>query len=73
MVDWMAKKEFTVIIERDAEGWFVSDIPELQGCHTQAKTVDELMKRTKEAIALCLEEKKPYSKNEFVGVQTIEV
>jgi predicted RNase H-like HicB family nuclease len=50
----MAKKEFTVVIERDAEGWLVADVPELQGCHTQAKTFDELMKRVKEVIQLCL-------------------
>jgi len=52
----MAKKEFTVIIERDEEGWLVADVPELQGCHTQAKTMDDLIKRTKEVIQLCLKE-----------------
>jgi len=70
----MAKKNFTVIIERDKDGFLVADIPELQGCHTQAKTMDELIKRTKEVIALCLEEQKgEVSKNEFVGIQVVEV
>ncbi|MFH1587587.1 MAG: type II toxin-antitoxin system HicB family antitoxin [Candidatus Diapherotrites archaeon] len=70
----MAKKNFTVIIERDKDGFLVADIPELQGCHTQAKTMDELIKRTKEVIALCLEEQKDeVSTNEFVGIQVVEV
>ena len=38
----MEKKTFTVVIETDEEGWFVADVPELQGCHTQAKSMDEL-------------------------------
>ena len=48
-------KEFTVIIERDEEGFFVGTVPSLKGCHTQARSLDELMERTKEAIHLCLE------------------
>ena len=49
------KKEFTVIIEQDEGGYFVAEVPELPGCHTQAKSMDELMERTREAISLCLE------------------
>jgi predicted RNase H-like HicB family nuclease len=48
-------KEFTVIIERDKEGLFVGTVPSLKGCHTQARSLDELMERIKEAIQLCLE------------------
>ena len=48
-------KEFSVIIERDSDGYFVASVPNLKGCHTQAKSVDELMERIKEAIELCLE------------------
>lgn len=48
-------KEFTVIIERDEEGFFVGTVPSLRGCHTQARSLDELMERMKEAIQLCLE------------------
>ncbi len=73
MVKKMEKTEFTAIIEKDEEGWFVADVPELEGCHTQAKTMDELIKRTKEAVALCLEDQKQVRKKEFVGVQIIEV
>jgi predicted RNase H-like HicB family nuclease len=48
-------REFNVIIERDSEGYFVASVPSLAGCHTQAKSLDELIERIKEAIELCLE------------------
>ena len=64
---------FTVVIEKDEDGWLVADVPELQGCHTQAKSMDELIKRTKEVIELCLEEQKEITKGGFVGIQMIEV
>ena len=46
-------KEFTVIIEQDEEGYYIAKVPELKGCHTQAKSLDTLMERIKEAIQLC--------------------
>lgn len=48
-------REFSVIIDRDAEGYFVASVPALRGCHTQAKSLDELMARVREAAELCLE------------------
>ena len=48
------KREFNVIIERDEEGYYVGKVPELRGCHTQAKSLDTLMKRIREAIEVCL-------------------
>ena len=48
--------EFTLIIEQDEDGYFVATMPELKGWHTQARSLDELMERVKEAIELCLEE-----------------
>ncbi len=68
-------RKYTVIIEKDEEGWFVSEVVELQGCHTQAKSIDELLKRTKEAIQAYLgtESENPEISEEFVGVQQIEV
>ncbi len=69
----MAKK-FTVIIEKDEEGWYISEVVELPGCHTQGKTVDELMERTKEAIKAYLGTDKEAKREEyFVGIQQIEV
>jgi predicted RNase H-like HicB family nuclease len=65
-------REFNVVIEKDADGYFVASVPGLRGCHTQAKSLDVLMKRVREAIALCLEVEAPVS-NEFVGVQRVAV
>jgi hypothetical protein len=48
----MRKREFTVIIERDEEGYFVAEVPELPGCYTQAKSPDTLMTRLAETISL---------------------
>jgi predicted RNase H-like HicB family nuclease len=65
-------KEFTVIIEQDEEGYFIAEVPELKGCHTQAKSLDTLMERVKEAIQLCLEVYgKKYPITHLVGVQKI--
>ena len=66
------KREFNVIIEKDEDGCFVASVPALRGCHTQAKSLDVLMKRVKEAIELCLEVEVP-AMNEFVGVQRVAV
>jgi len=48
-------REFNVVIERDEEGYYVASVPTLRGCHTQARSLDELMERVREVIALCLE------------------
>ncbi len=48
-------REFDVIVERDSEGYYVASIPALPGCHTQAKSLDDLMERVKEAIELYLD------------------
>jgi len=48
-------RAFNVITERDSEGYYVTSVPELSGCHTQAKSLDTLIKRIREAIELCLE------------------
>ena len=70
--DTKMKKEFNVVIEQDEDGYFVASVPALRGCHTQAKSLDILMKRIKEAIELCLEVEEPVS-NKFIGVQRIAV
>jgi len=66
-------KEFNVIIERDSEGYYVASVPELQGCHTQAKSLDKLMERIREAIELCLEVEQDLPSNQFIGMQRITV
>ena len=68
------KREFNAIIEQDSEGYFVATVPELRGCHTQAKSLDTLMKRVREAIELCLEvEGEERRVGKFVGVQRVEI
>lgn len=68
------EQAFSVVIERDEDGYYVATVPELRGCHTQARSLDTLMKRVREAIALCLEvEGEPVSSSEFIGVQRITV
>ncbi len=67
-------KRYTLIIEQDDDGWLVSEVVELPGCHTQAKSMDLLIKRTKEAIRAYLDtEKRPDIPGRFIGMQTIEV
>jgi predicted RNase H-like HicB family nuclease len=52
----------------------VATVPELHGCHTQARSLDALMERVREAIDLCLEvEGEPDARTEFVGFQRIAV
>ena len=67
-----AKRKFTVLIEQDEEGYLVATVPGLRGCHTQAKSLDTLMKRVREVIALCLEEERDYpGALELVGIQQV--
>ena len=68
------KREFSVIIERDSEGYYVARVPKLRGCHTQARSLDKLQSRIREAIELCLEvEGSTQQSSEFVGVQRVAV
>jgi predicted RNase H-like HicB family nuclease len=48
-------REFDVVVERDAAGYYVASVPAIPGCHTQAKSLDHLMERIREAISVCLE------------------
>jgi predicted RNase H-like HicB family nuclease len=67
-------REFNVVVERDADGYYVASVPSLPGCHTQARSLDELMERVKEAIELCLEvEGEGGDALDFVGVQRVRL
>lgn len=67
-------RQFDVLIERDEEGFYVASVPQLSGCHTQARSLDEVTQRIREAIKLCLEvEGAPEHSLEFVGIQRITV
>jgi predicted RNase H-like HicB family nuclease len=73
-IDGPVAQEYDVLIERDAEGNLVASVPALPECHTQAQSLDVLMERIKEAIALCLEERdRPPETLTFVGVQRVRV
>ncbi len=68
------KQEFDVVIQQDADGWYVASVPGLQGCHTQAKSLDVLMKRVREAIAVCVgTEKQRRATPVFIGVQRVRM
>ncbi|WP_204104743.1 MULTISPECIES: type II toxin-antitoxin system HicB family antitoxin [Spirulina sp. CCY15215] len=64
-------QEFYVLIERDEDGCYIGEVPQLQGCYSQGETIDELMLNMKEAIALCLETEESEPLMKFIGVQKV--
>ena len=67
-------KQFNVVIEQDEEGYFVASVPSLPGCHTQAKSLDQLMERIQEAIELYIEvEGVTIPSLSFVGIQQVTI
>jgi predicted RNase H-like HicB family nuclease len=68
------EREFDILIERDSEGYYVATVPALRGCHTQARSLDQLMEQVREAIQLCVEvEGDSAQRLDFVGVQRVAV
>ncbi|MBI2057724.1 MAG: type II toxin-antitoxin system HicB family antitoxin [Candidatus Yanofskybacteria bacterium] len=59
--------QFKVVLEQDEDGIYVASVPELPGCYTQGKTLEEVRKRIKEAIQLVLEEDKDLKKDKLVS------
>ena len=67
-------REFDVVVEQDEEGYYVASVPVLPGCHTQARSLDELMSRIREAIALYIEtDEVPKERLNFVGIQRVSL
>lgn len=66
---------FTVLIEQDEDGMYIAKVPDIPGCYTQGKTVEQAMERIKEAIQVCLEaeEEEEILPLKFIGVQQLEV
>ncbi|MBI2171624.1 MAG: type II toxin-antitoxin system HicB family antitoxin [Chloroflexi bacterium] len=64
-----------VVIEKDEDGYYVASVPELRGCHTQGKTLDEVIENIRDAASLCLEveQEDEEVKMEFIGVHTLEI
>jgi|TARA_Y100000034_G_scaffold1807_1_gene2317 predicted RNase H-like HicB family nuclease len=72
----MEKKvlDFTALIEQDEDGLYVATVPDIQGCHTQGKNIQEVLERIKEAIELCLEtDEEEIKPMKFVGIQQVQV
>ena len=63
------QREFYVVIERDENGYYVGEVPQLRGCYSQGETIDELMKNIREVIELCLEDDNPEDVSKFVGIE----
>jgi predicted RNase H-like HicB family nuclease len=69
-----APREFNVVLEQDEDGYYIASVPELPGCHTQARSMDKVMARIQEAIELCLEvEDSLPAPTKFIGVQRVTV
>ncbi|MBU0760821.1 MAG: type II toxin-antitoxin system HicB family antitoxin [Nanoarchaeota archaeon] len=65
--------DITILIEQDEDGIFVASVPEIQGCHTQGKTIPQVLERIREAIEVCLEAEEEISPMKFIGIQKIEI
>jgi predicted RNase H-like HicB family nuclease len=70
---------FQVIIEQDEDGLYVTDVPALQGCHTQGKTFEEALENIREVIGMCIQEMREDGQTiesrypEVVGIKTVEI
>ena len=67
--------QFTVLIEQDENGIYVAKVPDIPGCYTQGKSVQEVMERIKEAIKVCIDFEKEdmHTPMKFIGIQQLEV
>jgi predicted RNase H-like HicB family nuclease len=66
------KREFYVYVERDEDGFYVGEVPQLRGCYAQGRSLEELMRNMSEVIELCLDgTEEPDSLPEFVGIQRV--
>ncbi len=70
-------QEFLVVIEKDEDGCYIGEVPQLKACYSQGETIDELIENIKEVIEMCLEELEENNNliniNEFIGVQKVRV
>ena len=67
------EQEFTVLIERDEDGYYVAEVPALKGCYTQGKTTKEVLENIREVISLCLQGQKEFPRLKFVKVEKVRV
>jgi len=68
------EKKFTILLEQDEDGIFLARVPDIEGCYTQGKTVQEAVDRIKEAIEVCLEgDEQDFNPVKFIGIQQIQI
>jgi len=66
--------DFNVLIEQDEDGIYIANVPGLEGCYTQGKTLQEVLNRIKEAIEVCLEgDKEDFNPMTFIGIQKVSI
>ena len=66
--------DFTVLIEQDEDGIFIAKVPEIEGCHTQGRSLQEVLERIKEAIEVCLEaDNEEIIPLKFIGIQKVQI
>jgi predicted RNase H-like HicB family nuclease len=72
----MAQLTLPIIVESDADGYFVS-CPALQGCYSQGDTYEEAVENIKDAIRLHIEDRiadgDEMPKNVIVSLSTVEI
>jgi len=69
-----AMLDFTVLIEQDEDGIYLAKVPEIEGCYTQGKSIEEVLERIKEAIEVCLEgDRKDVTPLRFIGIQKVQI
>lgn len=66
------KRTYTVLIEQDEDGIYVAKVPDITGCHTQGKTVSEVMERIKEAIQVCNKDE-DIEPLKFIGIRQVQI
>ena len=66
--------DFTVFIEQDEDGVFLARVPEIDGCYTQGRSLQEVLERIKEAIEVCLEaDNEEIIPLKFIGIQKVQI
>jgi len=65
---------FTVLIVPDEDGIYVANVPDIPGCYTQGRTVEQATERIREAIQVCLEaDDEEILPMKFFGVRQLEL
>ncbi len=67
------KREFYVVIEKDGEGGFVGETPQLRDCSGRGQTLDELIVNMRAVIETRLKNDDLHNQSEFIGVYKIEI